>query len=49
MTRIDVPVDEKTIRKLKKHDYECPKCEYSWTPKKICRGGCRNTCHCPDD
>lgn len=29
----------KTVKKLKKHTYECPVCEYKWTPKK-------NTCGC---
>ena len=28
----------KTIKKLKKHTYECPACKYEWTPKKMC--GC---------
>lgn len=36
----------KTVRKLKKHSYECPACEYSWTPKKVCRRGCYGSCSC---
>ena len=30
----------KVVKKLKKHKYECPTCEYSWTPKKVARCGC---------
>ena len=30
----------RTVKKLKKHKYECPKCEYEWTPRTICGGGC---------
>ena len=36
----------KTVRKLVKHDYECPACEYSWTPKKVCARGCYGSCNC---
>ncbi len=36
----------KTVRKLKKHSYECPACEYEWTPKKVCRRGCYGNCSC---
>ena len=41
-----------TVRKLKKHKYECPTCKYQWTPKKVCRAGCqrhcRGDCACAD-
>ena len=29
----------KTVKVLKKHSYECPKCEYKWTPVP-CGNGC---------
>ena len=38
----------KTVRKLKKHSYECPTCKYTWTPVKAdcCGDGCCNAGAC---
>ena len=30
----------KTVKKLKKKSYECPKCKYTWTPSRCGNGDC---------
>jgi hypothetical protein len=36
----------KTVRKLRKQSYQCPACEFVWTPKGIYGAGCDSSCDC---